>query len=64
MKNTQELAALNVQELNARIAEATRTLRNLKFAHAVTPLENPMSIRNTRRQIARMRTILTAKQKS
>lgn len=42
----------------ARIGEDEVRLRKLKFAHAVTPLENPMSIRSLRKDIARLKTEL------
>ena len=40
------------------IAEEKAQLDNLKFNHAVSPLDNPMSIRTTRRNVARMMTEL------
>ena len=59
-----ELRKLSADELKAKISEAENTLVKLKFSHAVAPIENPMLIRNTRRQIARMKTILTALEKA
>jgi large subunit ribosomal protein L29 len=41
-------------------AEEARLLK-LKFAHAVSPIENPMRIREARKLIARLHTELTAK---
>lgn len=61
MKNT-EIKALNLEQLTQTIAEEKMRLLKLKFAHAVSPIENPMRIRNTRRLIARLMTELTAKQ--
>jgi large subunit ribosomal protein L29 len=36
-------------------------MQKLKFAHAITPIENPMKIQVTRKLIARLETALTAK---
>jgi large subunit ribosomal protein L29 len=52
------LRELSTDDLKARISEEEVRLKRLKFAHAITPLENPMSIRNLRRDIARMKTEL------
>lgn len=49
---------LDEAALEARIGEDEVRLRKLKFAHAVTPLENPMSIRSLRKDIARLKTEL------
>ena len=43
-------------DLAARMQEDTVRLKKLKFAHAISPLENPMSIRNLRKDIARVKT--------
>jgi large subunit ribosomal protein L29 len=63
-KEVEELKKLSADELKARISETEETLLKLKFSHAVAPIENPMLIRNTRRQIARMKTVLTMLEKS
>ena len=54
----QEIKNLTIEELTGRIAEEKAQLDNLKFNHAVSPLDNPMSIRTTRRNVARMMTEL------
>jgi len=53
---------LNETELNARISEDQLRLKKLEFAHAISPLENPVSIRELRKDIARLRTELRKKQ--
>jgi len=60
MKNS-EIQGLSVNELKNAIAEERNGLFNLKFAHAISPLENPMQIKQKRRVIARLQTELTAK---
>ena len=53
---------LNDQDLQARIKEDELRLKKLEFAHALSPLENPMTIRNLRRELARLKTELKKKQ--
>jgi large subunit ribosomal protein L29 len=53
---------LNLTDLAARIQEDEMRLKKLEFAHAISPLENPMSIRGLRRDIARLKTELKKKQ--
>jgi large subunit ribosomal protein L29 len=52
------LKDLNETDLNARIQEDELRLKKLQFAHAISPLENPMSIRALRKDIARLKTAL------
>jgi large subunit ribosomal protein L29 len=62
MKNA-EIKALSAEALKEQIAAEQETLQRLKFGHAVSPIENPMRIKASRRLIARLNTELTAKQK-
>jgi len=52
------LQDLNENDLKARISEDKLRLKKLEFAHAISPLENPLSIRNLRKDIARLNTEL------
>lgn len=66
-KNTdflQSIRELSETDLAARIQEDELRLKKLEFAHAISPLENPASIRNLRRDIARLKTELTKKKLS
>ncbi|MFZ1799518.1 MAG: 50S ribosomal protein L29 [Chitinophagaceae bacterium] len=56
------LADLNEQDLKARLSEDKLRLKKLEFAHAISPLENPMSIRNLRKDISRIQTIIRKKE--
>jgi len=56
------LQGLNEADLQGRIREDEVRLKKLKFAHATSPLENPMSIQLLRRDIARLKTELKKKQ--
>ncbi len=53
---------MNETDLRSRIQEDELRLKKLEFAHAISPLENPMSIRDLRKDIARMKTALKNKQ--
>ena len=52
------LKDLNVSDLKARISEDSLRLKKFEFAHAISPLENPMVIREVRKDIARLKTEL------
>ena len=56
------LQDMNVQDLQAKIQEDQLRLKKLEFAHAISPLENPMNIRALRRDIARIKTQLNKKE--
>ncbi len=56
------LQGLNEADLQGLIREDEVRLKKLKFAHATSPLENPMSIQLLRRDIARLKTELKKKQ--
>ena len=52
------LKDLNETDLKARVQEDQLRLKKLEFAHAISPLENPQSLRSLRRDIARLKTQL------
>jgi len=52
---------LNETDLAARIKEDELRLKKLKFAHAISPLESPVTIRLLRKDVARLKTALTKK---
>lgn len=52
------LGGLSAADLEAKIREDEQRLKKLGFAHSVSPLENPQSLRALRRDIARMKTQL------
>ena len=53
---------MNEKDLKARLEEDKQRLKKLKFAHTISPLENPMSIRDLRKDIARLQTALKKKE--
>ena len=52
------LKDLNEADLKVRIQEDQLRLKKLEFAHAISPLENPMSVRGLRKDISRLKTEL------
>ena len=56
-----EIKEMSVQDLEERIAAEKVNLTQLKVQHAVSPIENPSIIKKSRRDIARMLTILGQK---
>ena len=58
VKNLREMSEI---DLKARIEEDELRIKKLKFAHAVSPLENPMNIKGVRKDLARLKTELRAK---
>jgi len=56
------LKNMSEEDLKSRIEEDELRLKKLKFAHTVSPLENPMNIRDVRKDLARVKTELRKKQ--
>jgi large subunit ribosomal protein L29 len=52
------LQGLSEADLVARIKEDELRMKKLGYAHAISPLENPQSLRALRRDIARLKTQL------
>jgi large subunit ribosomal protein L29 len=53
-----EIKALSLNEVKEQLTAERSNLQNLKFAHAISPLENPIRIKHTRKTIARLETQL------
>jgi len=62
MKYT-EIISLSVDQRREWLQKEILNLKKLRFAHAITPLENPMKIKYSRRLIARLQTAEVAKAK-
>ena len=59
----QELSKLSVEDLKKQLQSEAEKLVKMKLGHKVTPLENPLQIRGLRKQVARLNTELTKRQK-
>jgi large subunit ribosomal protein L29 len=57
-----EIKELTTKELIEKIQDEKLLLTKLKLNHHINPLDNPMKIRETRRNIARLMTELRARQ--
>ena len=56
-----EIHDLSEAEIEQRIAEEQRDLTDLRFRRSVAGLENPIVLRDKRRNVARMKTVLNQK---
>ena len=58
-----ELKNASVADLNAQLVEAKKELFNLRFQNATNQLDNTSRIKEVRKNIARIQTIITEKAK-
>jgi len=56
-----EVKELSIDELSEKLLSFQKELSDLKMTHAISPIENPMQIKNLRKTIARINTELTAR---
>ena len=57
-----EITETSTAELYEKLAEINKAHTDLKIAHAISPLENPIQLRGHRRAIARIATELTKRE--
>ena len=62
MKDT-ILTEMPINELNDLLLSEKERLTKLKMSHAVSPLENPLSIKYSRKRIARIMTELSSRKR-
>ena len=60
----EDIRELTTDELRLRLEEEKAMYSKLKLNHTISPIENPMKIRITRRGIAMINTELTRRQRS
>lgn len=53
-----EIKEMSKDEVEMQLADAREALYNLRFQHAMHQLENPLRLRDVRRDIARLITVL------
>ena len=56
-----EIRNMSIDELNDKLADTAKKLSQLKFNNTVQTIENPLEIKNLRRQLAKLKTILNEK---
>ncbi|MEN8186494.1 MAG: 50S ribosomal protein L29 [Bacteroidota bacterium] len=57
-----EIKELSVEELQEKFAMTKKSYTDLKLAHAITPLENPIQLKKVRKTVARLATELTKRE--
>ena len=57
-----EITQLSEAELQEKLGETKKSYADLKLAHAISPLENPIQLRNVRRDVAKLATELTKRE--
>ena len=57
-----ELLKLSPEELKNKLRIEKESYSKLKFAHKITPIENPMKIKFSRKLIARINTVIRNKE--
>ena len=60
---TSEIRELSVKEIEERLENERNLIFRQRMNHAISPLDNPLKIKETRRNIARLETILRQKRK-
>lgn len=59
-----EIRELSTEDLRHRLKDETESLENLRFQRTIGQLENFKSIKNTKKLIARIHTVLKEREKS
>ena len=59
----EEIRELSVDEIRARVAELEEERFRLRFRSATETLENPLRLRTIRKDIARLKTVLTERER-
>ena len=57
-----KMREMSEAELNAELVKMKKDLFNLRFQHVTGQLENPVKMRETKRDIARVKTIIREKE--
>jgi large subunit ribosomal protein L29 len=63
LSKAQDLRSLSDEELERRLAESRRELFNLRFQSATGALENAARLKLTKREIARILTVRTERER-
>jgi large subunit ribosomal protein L29 len=53
-----EIRDMNLDEMHGKVSDLREELFNLRFQHEIGQLENPQRMKQTKRDIARMETII------
>tara|TARA_B100000780_G_C21041529_1_gene417945 strand:+ start:660 stop:845 length:186 start_codon:yes stop_codon:yes gene_type:complete len=56
-----EIKKLSAEDMTDKLEENKKKLNDLRMTHSISPLENPIQIRDVRRTISRLLTAKNAK---
>ncbi|WP_396172728.1 50S ribosomal protein L29 [Flavobacterium sp.] len=57
-----EIISLSTAELQEKLSQLRKTYTDLKMAHAISPIQNPLQIRGVRRSVARLATEISKRE--
>jgi large subunit ribosomal protein L29 len=57
-----EIKDLSAADLQVKLSQLKKTYSDLKIAHAISPIENPLQIRSLRRSVARIATEISTRE--
>jgi large subunit ribosomal protein L29 len=60
--NTKDINSYTTEELKAHLVDLKSGLKKLMFDHAISPVENPNTIRKNKKDIARVLTELKTRE--
>ena len=58
----QSMKEMTLEEINQRVTELREELFNLRFRNSMRQLDNPLKIRESRREMARLLTVMREKE--
>ena len=57
-----EIKNLSLEDLKDKLADSQKQLTDMRMAHAITPLENPLQLRAARKVVARILTAISERE--
>jgi large subunit ribosomal protein L29 len=63
-ENANRFRDMTAEEITTRVAELREELFNLRFRNTMKQLDNPLKIRESRREMARLLTVLNEKERA
>ncbi len=57
-----EINELSIEEMQEKLVSLKKSFSDLKMAHTISPLENPIQLRDLRKTVARLATELTKRE--
>ena len=57
-----EIKSLSAAELQAKLVQLKKTYNDMRIAHTISPIENPLQIRSLRRSVARIATEISKRE--